>query len=55
MLYEVITGKPFSDTMKQSFKEDIPDHRILAVAEFYTKESEKRKTILVTKDRNNFV
>ncbi len=48
----IATGKPFSDTMKQSFKEDIPDHRILAVAEFYTKESEKRKTILVTKDIN---
>lgn len=48
----IATGKPFSDTMKQSFKEDIPDHRILAVAEFYTKDNEKRKTILVTKDIN---
>lgn len=48
----IATGKPFSDTMKQSFKEDIPDHRILAVAEFYTNDSAKRKTILVTKDIN---
>ncbi|PTN04351.1 PhoH family protein [Mangrovibacterium marinum] len=48
----IATGKPFSDTMKQSFKEDIPDHRILAVAEFYTHENPKRKTILVTKDIN---
>jgi PhoH-like ATPase len=48
----IATGKPFSDSLKQSFKEDIPDHRILAVAEYYTNENPKRKTILVTKDIN---
>ncbi len=48
----IATGKPFSETMKQSFKEDIPDHRILATADFYTKENPKRPTILVSKDIN---
>lgn len=48
----IATGKPFSETLKQSFKEDIPDHRILAVAEFYTHENPKRPTILVSKDIN---
>ncbi|MGQ8336379.1 PhoH family protein [Sunxiuqinia sp. A32] len=48
----IATGKPFSDTIKQSFKEDIPDHRILSIAEFYTKENIKRPTILVSKDIN---
>lgn len=48
----IATGKPFSDTMKQSFKEDIPDHRILAVADYYTKENPEHPTILVTKDVN---
>ncbi len=48
----IATGKPFSDTMKQSFKEDIPDHRILAVADYYTKDNPERPTILVTKDVN---
>ena len=48
----IATGKPFSETMKQSFKEDIPDHRILAIAEYITTENTKRPTILVTKDIN---
>jgi len=48
----IATGKPFSETMKQSFKEDIPDHRILAVADFFTKENPNRITILVSKDIN---
>ncbi|MGD9931579.1 MAG: PhoH family protein [Mangrovibacterium sp.] len=48
----IATGKPFSETMKQSFKEDIPDHRILAIAEHITKENPKRPTILVSKDIN---
>ncbi len=45
-------GKPFSDAMKTSFREDIPDHRILAIAEYATKAYQKRKTILVSKDIN---
>lgn len=46
------TGKPFSDTLKTSFREDIPDHRILAIAEYAVKTYPKRKTILVSKDIN---
>jgi len=46
------TGKPFSDAMKVSFREDIPDHRILAVADYTSKTYPKRKTILVSKDIN---
>ena len=46
------TGKPFSNALKTSFREDIPDHRILAIAEFTVKAYPKRKTILVSKDIN---
>jgi PhoH-like ATPase len=48
----IATGKPFTDAMKQSFKEDIPDHRILAVAEYVKNENPKRQTVLVSKDIN---
>ena len=46
------TGKPFSEALKTSFREDIPDHRILAIAEYMNKTYAKRKTILVSKDIN---
>ena len=46
------TGKPFSEEMKASFREDIPDHRILAIAEHTTTTYANRKTILVSKDIN---
>lgn len=46
------TGKPFSDELKESFREDIPDHRILAIADYTTKAYPERKTILVSKDIN---
>ncbi len=46
------TGKPFSEELKASFREDIPDHRILAIAEHTTKAYPRRKIILVTKDIN---
>lgn len=46
------TGKPFSDTLKTSFREDIPDHRILSIAEYTSKLYLKRKTILISKDIN---
>jgi PhoH-like ATPase len=46
------TGKPFSEAIKSSFREDIPDHRILAIAEYTKNTYPKRKTILVTKDIN---
>lgn len=45
-------GVPFSDEMKTSFSDDIPDHRILAVAEYLSKKKEGEKVILVTKDMN---
>lgn len=48
----IATGKPFTDAMKQSFREDIPDHRILAVAEFIKNDNPTRHTILVSKDIN---
>lgn len=46
------TGKPFSDQLKTSFREDIPDHRILAIAEYAAVAYPKRKVILVSKDIN---
>ena len=46
------TGKPFSEELKASFREDIPDHRILAIAEFASKTYPKRRVILVSKDIN---
>jgi len=48
----VETGKPFSEELKASFREDIPDHRILAITEFASKTYPKRKVILVSKDIN---
>ncbi|NQU86155.1 MAG: PhoH family protein [Mariniphaga sp.] len=46
------TGKPFSEEIKVSFREDTPDHRILAIADFISKQNSKQKTILVSKDIN---
>ena len=46
------TGKPFSETIISSFREDIPDHRILAIAEYIKNTYPKRRTVLVTKDIN---
>jgi PhoH-like ATPase len=46
------TGKPFSEKLKESFREDIPDHRILAITEFIRDRFKDRKVILVTKDVN---
>ena len=46
------TGKPFSEELKTSFREDIPDHRILAIAEYTSKAYPKRKSVLVSKDIN---
>ncbi len=45
-------GKPFSEAIKQSFPENIPDHRILAIAEYFVKENPKQYVALVTKDIN---
>jgi PhoH-like ATPase len=46
------TGKPYSDELKKSFHDLIPDHDILAVAEWTAKQNPDRKTILVSKDIN---
>lgn len=46
------TGKPFSEKIKQSFRDDIPDHRILAIAEYVTGKYPDRKCILISKDIN---
>ncbi len=46
------TGKPFSDEMKKSFTENIPDHRILAIADYVQTEYPERKSVLVSKDIN---
>src|ERR1035437_6234499 len=46
------TGKPFSDKLKESFREDIPDHRILAITEYIRDKFKTRKVVLVTKDVN---
>ncbi len=46
------TGKPFSKELQNSFPENIPDHRILAVAENCVAENPKRYVALVTKDIN---
>ena len=48
----VETGKEFSVQMKNSFQENIPDHRILAIAEFLHNERKRKKIILVSKDIN---
>lgn len=46
------TGKEFSPTMKASFQENIPDHRILAIAEYLFNKNPNRPVILITKDIN---
>lgn len=48
----VATGKPFTQTMQDSFFEKSPDHRILAIA-LHVKETFKTRIVtLVTKDIN---
>ncbi len=46
------TAKEFSENGKRSFPENIPDHRILAIAEWLTKEKKPQQVILITKDIN---
>jgi PhoH-like ATPase len=48
----VETGKPFTEEMKESFREDIPDHRILAITIHLAHKYPSRPCILVTKDIN---
>jgi len=46
------TGKPFSREMEESFEEKIPDHRILAIADYTRNKNPDKQVILVTKDIN---
>jgi len=46
------TGKPFSKEIQETFLEQTPDHRILAIAEFLRNKYPRRKVVLVTKDIN---
>ncbi len=46
------TGKPFSDKLRNSFPENTPDHRILAITEFVYTKFQDRPVVLITKDIN---
>ena len=46
------TGKPFSEKLQNSFPENTPDHRILAIAEHLYMKFQDRSVMLVTKDIN---
>ncbi len=46
------TGKPFSEKLSNSFPENTPDHRILAIAEFVFNKFKDRTVLLITKDIN---
>ncbi len=46
------TGKEFSEKMKISFNDNIPDHRILAIAAHSNENTPDRITVLVSKDIN---
>ena len=48
----VVTGKPFSEEMKDSFFEKIPDHLILAITDAIKKKNPRRQTIFISKDIN---
>jgi PhoH-like ATPase len=49
---KIETGKVFSDRLKTSFRDDIPDHRILAITEHIKYSFPKQKVVLITKDIN---
>jgi PhoH-like ATPase len=46
------TGKPFTKAIAESFPENTPDHRILAIAEFVSKKNPSISTMLISKDIN---
>jgi PhoH-like ATPase len=46
------TGKAFSTELSNSFPEHVPDHRILAIAEYWKVQHKTSQVILVTKDIN---
>lgn len=49
---KIETGRPFSEKIKMSFREDIADHRILAITEFLKEKNTEQKVVLITKDIN---
>lgn len=49
---KIETGRPFSEKLKVSFKEDIADHRILAITEHIKEQHSNQKVVLITKDIN---
>lgn len=46
------TGKPFSQAISESFPENTPDHRILAIAEYIKIKNPARHVALISKDIN---
>jgi PhoH-like ATPase len=46
------TGKPFSKSIAESFPENTPDHRILAIAEYTKLNNPKQSVVLISKDIN---
>lgn len=48
----VETGKPFSSKISESFPENSPDHRILAITEAVKEKNKKSDVILISKDIN---
>jgi PhoH-like ATPase len=49
---KIETGKPFSSKIHDSFREDIPDHRILAITEYLHEKHPDQKVVLISKDIN---
>lgn len=45
-------GHPFSQEMKDSLSDDIPDHRIIATALWLRDNNPQKKVVLITKDMN---
>lgn len=48
----IAIGRPFSKKLMDSFPENTPDHRILAITEYVATSNVNRNVILITKDIN---
>jgi PhoH-like ATPase len=46
------TGKPFSGLIKESFPENTPDHRILAITEYIYRNHPDKSVVFISKDIN---
>lgn len=51
-MIKIEMGHPFSDSLKGSLLDDVPDHRIIATAMWLRDNNPERKVVLVTKDLN---